>query len=450
MVALGKFFKWFYITEVEMSYPTYYISSSIVSVDTSTESKIIMLPPALDTLEVKPIMILDRTGNASVNNIYLSTQIDNLMDNRLSTIIMSIDFQSLQIIPYSTTRYAITTNYTQGLSPYLYAIQVIASILQTGPTLNLYTYNSCAIANTGQIVLATATGGCNVNNGIYVSQDGGCNYTKVLGLEASNAITDRCCMSSLGEFMFVTVNTGIIYAGGPSGSWNSNGTIALTLQDVVCSSNGNNIATFGSDTVVYFASRNISNPITIRQPQVNQTITSIAMSGDGTKIYLGMDARTNGQPNVLIGNLGSDGKGGTSWTFTAGATDGPNEKNWTKIVCNSNGQIAYARTVDFSADALYKTTDSGVTWTLVSASQASSVGLISCDDTGNTLYIVSNTVGTNICFSLDGGTSFQEFNPSFILPQSLSASRLGGYFAAAQEYVLDSQGRVNTGQLRLT
>jgi hypothetical protein len=437
-----------------MSYPTYYISSSIVSVDTSTESKIIMLPPAIETIEIKPMIILDRTGNASVNNIYLSTQIDTLMDNRLSTIIMSTDFQSLQIIPYSTTRYAITTNYTAGLSPFIYALQILLAALQFGTGLSFYTYNSCAISDNGNVVLAVGTGTDPVINGVYVSEDQGSNYSNVLGIEASNANAATCCMSSTGQFMFVTTQSGKFSEAGNFGSTWSTDTYEYTFSNVTCSSDGSNVATLGSGAILFKSGKAGALQV-IRAAGYDEIINCIAMSGNGQKIYVGFNA-TFQLPNIQIGTLGTDFKGDPEWTFLNRATDGPNNGSWTQIVCNSDGSIAYATVYGgegLPVTSLYKTTDTGVTWTLLNNPILAEVGLISCDSTGNILFIQSNTDAGNIYFSTDGATTFTLVTGGGFgvtaNPASLSVSRLGGYLAFGQQYIPETQGRINTGQIRL-
>ena len=102
-----------------MSYPvTYYISSSVTHVDTSSESKIVMLPTA-STIKDIPLFIRDKTGNANTNNIIVSTQTFDFMDHYASTITLNVNFQSLRVIPFSTTRYAITLNYRDELAPYI-------------------------------------------------------------------------------------------------------------------------------------------------------------------------------------------------------------------------------------------------------------------------------------------------------------------------------------------
>lgn len=101
-----------------MSYPTYYISSSVTNVDTLGSFKILMLPTA-STIQDIPLIIRDAQGNASISTIFVSTQTFDLMDHYASTIEMATNFQSLRVVPYSTTRYAITLNYTDQLAPYI-------------------------------------------------------------------------------------------------------------------------------------------------------------------------------------------------------------------------------------------------------------------------------------------------------------------------------------------
>lgn len=101
-----------------MLYPTYYISSSVTNVDTFSTFKILMLPTA-STIQDIPLIIRDTNGNASVSSIFVSTQRFDLIDHFASTLELSTNFQSLRVVPYSTTRYAITLNYMDQLTPYI-------------------------------------------------------------------------------------------------------------------------------------------------------------------------------------------------------------------------------------------------------------------------------------------------------------------------------------------
>jgi hypothetical protein len=431
-----------------MSYPTYYISSSVTCVDTSTESKIIMLPPALDTLEVKPIMILDRTGNASVNNIYLSTQIDNFLDGETNTKVMNVDFQCLSVIPYSTTRYAITTNYTQGLGPFLFSINVNASY--TTVPIALEPMYGSAISSNGTVSMVVSL--ASSNEGIWISTDSGVTYTNSYSITSGTNFADGC-MSSAGNIIYVcdragnvyvTENTGITWAGRvpqPSGG----GTYVLNY--IACSSDGTTVAITTNDNFVLYSSINkgatfsVAYDPTIVGPTSVTGITSLAMSGDGQTIYLGLNSMSS-TPNILVGTLASDGKGGGTWTFIPGAAAAPTGRIWQEITCSSNGMIAYASVTNIFLDGnyeLWKSTDKGQVWTLLTGDVAQIGVPISCDNTGTILYSVSNTLGGMVCFSLDGGTSFQQISPPIPLPggsslPTLSCSRNGSFFIATNGF----------------
>jgi photosystem II stability/assembly factor-like uncharacterized protein len=332
----------------------------------------------------------------------------------------------------------------------LYAIQILTGVLNLGGNLQFYTYNSCAISDNGNIVVAVGTGGCNVYNGIYVSEDQGSNYSNVQAIEASNVLQTGCCMSSTGQSIFVSDTNYVYETRNFGGSWQ---TIAPGVNPlgITCSSNGNNVAIFSLEQV-FFAQADKGLTFTEIKFESNG-IYSLAMSGDGLKLYIGVFALFT-TPNIWVGTfLGDDERGDPQWSFTQGAADGPNNRIWEQIVCNSNGAIAYARVHDnYGVYALYKTTDTGVTWSLLSASEVANVGLISCDATGNTLFVESASFSGSIYFSVDGGDTFQPISESFTnssMPESLTVSRLGGYFAFGQQFVETLQGQVNTGQLRL-
>ena len=447
-----------------MSYPTYYISSSITAVDTRTHSKIIMLPPALETLEVRPLMILDRTGNASISSIFLSTQINTFMDNRLSTIVMSNNFQCLSLIPYSTTRYAITTNYTQGLSPFLFSINVNASYT-TLPIASIDPMYGSAISSDGTVSMFVSL--ASENEGIWLSTDSGVTYTKSYSITSGTNFADGC-MSADGTKLYACDRLGNVYYSLDTGTtWNTvepelPGGGYFVFNYIACSSDGTTIVMSSIDNFVVVGQvidnrGEISITFTVAYDPTTGgyfivAITSLAISGDGQTIYLGLNSLYGTPPNILVGTFTSDGRGGGSWTFIPGATDGPTIRQWDGMTCSSNGMIAYAAVTDFldSNYELWKSTNKGVTWTQLEGDSTQIGPQISCDDTGTILFIVSNTRGALVSFSLNGGTSFTQITPPiFLLPgpgglPTLSCSRNGSYFIATSDI------NVYRGQLSLS
>lgn len=401
--------------KVEMSYPTYYISSSIVAVDTRTESKIIMLPPALETLEIKPLVILDRTGNASVNNIYLSTQIDNLMDNRLSTIVMSIDFQSLQIIPYSTTRYAITTNYTQGLSPFLYAIQIVTQFFDI-PTAESWV--TVAVSPDGTYLLAVASGGS--NDGFYTSINNGISFSRYYERQ------DSFIASAMGSTYWFVLTSGILYRSTDQGvRWDF---FSLPRQDILaiaCNKIGDYVIVVSSGFLYYSfdAGATFERVNTLNTGEASITNCAIgdapSISQDDIVVYITTQDSGSSDGYIYVTNNLTEGNPFYPY--------GPS-KNWRCVSCNLAGDIAYALT-DFYE--LYKSTDTGQTWTLLTTPPANFLNIqIPCSSDGLVFFGFELTgSGLQRYLTQDGGTTFSPVGD--LLPGNLA------------QYGLSSDGRTS-------
>ena len=90
-----------------------YISSSVINVNTTSATKVIILP-VVSSIQGNSIIIRDATGTANTNFIYVSTQGLDRFDNGRSTIIMSNTYQAVKVVAYSNTNWAILQNYTQG------------------------------------------------------------------------------------------------------------------------------------------------------------------------------------------------------------------------------------------------------------------------------------------------------------------------------------------------
>jgi hypothetical protein len=97
---------------------TFSISSAITYVDTLDVKKLVLLP---ETSAVKDatFYIKDLTGHANTNPIYISTQIDDLIEGGLSSIMLTRSYESVRVVSYSTSLYSITLNNPYGLEPYI-------------------------------------------------------------------------------------------------------------------------------------------------------------------------------------------------------------------------------------------------------------------------------------------------------------------------------------------
>lgn len=102
------------------AYPlsSYYISSSVTYVDTTNNSKVIMLPTS-STVKDRLFYIKDMIGNARFSSIFISTQQNDLIDDTLSSLVLGYPYESLRVVSQSTTRYSITLDYLYGATPYL-------------------------------------------------------------------------------------------------------------------------------------------------------------------------------------------------------------------------------------------------------------------------------------------------------------------------------------------
>lgn len=415
-----------------MSYPTYYISSSVTAVDTSTQSKIIMLPPALETLEVRPLMILDRTGNASVSSIYLSTQLNTFMDGGTSTIVMNVDFQCLNLIPYSTTRYAITTNYTQGLSPFLYALQIITEFIDISIE---NVWSTVAVSPNGQVMLAAASGGG--LDGFYVSVNGGSTFSDRIpqsGSFVSSAIGS--------QYMFVLDSNGYLYKSDDNGSsWIQIGLPeGYTWVSMAINTIGDYIVLITSNLV--FWSSNAGQSFNNASFAVGENVTF-------TGCALG-DAPSEAQDDIVVYITAQDlGAGGDYIYVCTNLTEGDpfNQQgpftNWATVSCNESGSIAYALN---STGELYKSTDTGQTWTYIdlAVTQEPYVNTqIKCSSNGLTLFGIS--VGGQRYLTDNGATSFSPVGsviPGILAQYGLSGDGTTSLFALPSVALYRGQTRL--------
>jgi hypothetical protein len=97
---------------------TFSISSAITYVDTFDVKKLVLLP---ETSGVKDatFYIKDLTGNANTSSIYISTQVNDLIEGGLSSIMLTRSFESVRVVSYSTSLYSITLNNPYGVEPYI-------------------------------------------------------------------------------------------------------------------------------------------------------------------------------------------------------------------------------------------------------------------------------------------------------------------------------------------
>jgi hypothetical protein len=399
-----------------MSYPTYTLSSSVMNVDTETTSKIIMLPPA-NTILGTSLYIRDSTGFASLHPVYVSTQLNDFLDNYATTILLDTDFQSLRVAPWSTTRYSILTNYIQGLAPFTYSLQGSYTFCNV---LDPYNFNSAALSYTGEIQLVTASGGATASsNALYVSSNFGGSFSNEENIDASNVFfNEKCCMSYDGVLMFVTLNTGFIYTSSDTGvSWSSNATNE-SFTGVVCTSNGRDVFAISDRAVFSIPTSNLIP--TVLWTDSLAGVTQFRSLCVGTDVKLGYILYV-GCPEGKAFRT-SDG---ISWRQLG--TPSPSD-TWQHLVCNSNGGIVYGLLTSISGNLLYKSEDKGDNWTQLTA--LSSYNLVTCDNTG-TFVAVTGGPGTDLYFSVNGGSNFTQIIPS-VTASALAMSGDANYLVAVQ------------------
>ena len=89
-----------------------YISASVIHVDTTSASKVIMLPIA-STIVGTSITIRDTTGNSQNYPIFVSTQGYDTLDKFKNTIVISNAYESVRIAAHENSNWAIVQDYTQ-------------------------------------------------------------------------------------------------------------------------------------------------------------------------------------------------------------------------------------------------------------------------------------------------------------------------------------------------
>lgn len=411
-----------------MALPSYYISTSVTCVDTTATSKVLMLPPA-NTIPNVNLYIYDAGGAAATNPIYVSTQQGDEMDNGQSLITLNANNQSFRITPYNATKYAICQNYTQGLTPFQYAVQIILEFLEVSLD---RAWQFLAVGPTGEVMLAVTNGG--TNEGFYVSDDGGASFSRY---EERTGTFVSCAVSL--RYMYVLDSTGIIYRSDDNGliwtplqlpegrTWismavNEGGDyiIVITANDVFWSSTtGNtfNNASFPIGENVQFTNCAFGDAPSVSQDDIVVYITAQDTTVGGDYIYVCTNL-TEGNPFNPQGPLA----------------------NWTTVSCNQSGSIAYALN---DAGQLFKSTDYGQSWTYIDLAitlEPFYNTQIKCSSDGQILFGIN---GAELYFTDDGAASFTLKSPF---------SGVGGLLTS---YGLSSNGRsslfsvINTNALNV-
>lgn len=431
-----------------MSFPIQYISSSVMNVNTSVTSTIIMLPPA-STIQGVSLYIRDWAGLAETNPIYVSTQVNDLIDNYANTIILDRAYQSFRVVPYDTTHYAITANYTEGLMPYEYAIQLLLEFFDVSLS---RTWSALAVGPDGSVMLAVTNGGD--NEGFYVSVNSGISFSRFVGRTGtfvSCAVSNRRMFVAdqgindgsqtpgsppPGELLYFSEDSGLNWAplSQAAQPWisiatNTEGDVVLAITSLAILFSVDQGESFTSLTFPVGLGTTFTGCAIGDPPSVNQDDIVMYLSAQGAGaeyVYVNINPTEGGQFQ----------------------TSGSPQANWTAVCCSLSGSIAYALT---DLGDLYKTTDTGTSWTPIS------IGItlapffntqLHCSDDGQILYGIN---GTSIYLTEDGAQTFRLLDPipditALLLQSGLSRDGLISLFSSTKT---DGDTALNVGRTRI-
>lgn len=367
--------------------------------------------PTSSTIQGIPLIIRDATGRADANNIWISTQRFDLIDHYASTIRLNSSYQSFKVVPYSTTRYAITVNYTTGLAPFGYSLTFDYVFTQR---FLQRSWRGVASSASGTILAAIFT------SNLYVSYDSGVNWSNPLNQSgAFNGIA----MSSDGTYMVAAMQSNTLWVSTDSGNnWTSRDS-SRTWWAVATSADGSiMLATTSSATAYAYVSTDYGTTWTQKTSAYTQ-LYGCAMSSNGTIMYL-----VAGASYVYVST-----DTGNTWTQKLSVD------NWNNVCCSADGTIAYA----IATTSIYKTTDSGATWTLI-YSPAGNFGGGACSSDGQT-FVTYFSWPSTLQVSFDGGATFKAIGSSQYWAQ-ISVNALASQIFAS----VTLNGYLYTGALSLT
>lgn len=207
------------------------------------------------------------------------------------------------------------------------------------------------------------------------------------------------CSDSTGSYLAIAsyntvASTGVIYTSTNNGStWalETNGLpTGANWTGLASNSDGTRIVAISNDNGLYinYTNSNISTVWKHRingLPSTNNTY-SLATSSDGTKLATCIGGLTTATTGGIYRSIDS----GTTWTLTSA----PNNVNWTTMSSNFDGTYLAASVYGGS---IYISTDSGTTWT----QQNNSV-----PTTSNWRAIAFNYTGSQLAAASDNGTIY--------------------------------------------
>lgn len=260
---------------------------------------------------------------------------------------------------------------------------------------------------------------------IYTSTDSGVTWTEqtLSGSRAWTAVTS----SADGTKLAAVVNGGYIYTSADSGAtWTEqtlSGTRAWT--DIVSSDDGTRLSATVSTGYIYTSADSGSN-WTERTGSGSRAWSSISNSYTGARLLA-----THGTIVAPTTTAYTSMNSGGAWTpRTVSLVNFP----WAASDCSSDASTAYVSASQ--GVAMYKSTDSGVSWVPLSGSPGS-VTSLACSNNGT--VVIATKSGINLYISMDGGLTWKtyESNRSW---SSVAISSDGRQFAAT-----DNTGKIYIG-----
>ena len=388
-----------------MSFPVYYISTSVMNVNTFTTSKIVMLPPA-STIQGMSLYVRDWAGFAETNPIYVSTQLNDLIDNNANTIVLDRAYQSFCVVPYSATRYAITANYTEGLAPYQYAIQLLLEFFVVSLS---RIWSALAVGPDDTVMLAVAQGGGVENQaGFYVSVDSGISfsrYTERTGNFVSCAVSKRGMFvadAGVDDGSQTPPIRGLLYGSFDYGlNWTQLSPAAQPWVSLVTNVDGDVLLAITSQVALFSVDQGTTFSSQTFPMGLGSEYTGCAIGDPPSEfqddIVLYISVRGSGA-EFIYRNINPT-EGGF---FQASSP----QADWGTVTCSRSGSIVYALT---ETGDFYKSTDTGTTWTLITTPEPFKNSQLKCSDDGQTLVGISGS--NNLYLTEDGAQTFRLLDP---------------------------------------
>jgi hypothetical protein len=186
----------------------------------------------------------------------------------------------------------------------------------------------------------------------------GCNST------GTKLVTYSSMNDFFGTYNSVPYSVSGVYISLDSGvTWHKSYSDNNIVHSIVCDTNATNI--YAHTYSDFLVSNDGGNSWNSSPPPT--TIGSICCSQDGTVVYYGSTSSTD----VLYK---SNNAGGSFDNIIPSTTGLPAGARWTNVSCNFDGSIVYlANDGEFVGGAVYKSIDSGFTWTQLSAPSGSTI-----------------------------------------------------------------------------